>query len=101
MHLVRTDCYFGFHAGKSQATLTSSRWFLSKLGSKGVTGADAILFAQALEAKLMDKHKNKYATIMDPFLIVLDELCDANKQPNVNLSAPKIWTIVFGCAVGL
>jgi hypothetical protein len=30
---------------------------LSKLGSKGVTEADAVLFAQALEAKLMDKQK--------------------------------------------
>jgi hypothetical protein len=51
---------------------------LSKLGSKGVTEANAVLFAQALEAKLMDKCKNKYATIMDPFLIALDQPCDVN-----------------------
>jgi hypothetical protein len=62
---------------------------LSKLGSKGVTEADAILFAQALGATLMEKCKNKYATIMDPFLIGLDQPCNINKQPNVMLFRTK------------
>jgi hypothetical protein len=28
-------------------------------GNKGITEADAIIFAHALETKLMEKHKNK------------------------------------------
>jgi hypothetical protein len=51
---------------------------LLKLGSKGITEADAIIFVQALETK---KCKNKYATIMDAFLI---SWCSIWRQQVVN-----------------
>jgi hypothetical protein len=35
------------------------------------TEADAIIFAQALETKLMEMHKNKYVTMMDPSQLLL------------------------------
>jgi hypothetical protein len=56
---------------------------LAKLERKGITSGDAILVAQALETKLMDKCKNKHAGIYDPFLIPLEVQCDINKQPIV------------------
>jgi hypothetical protein len=49
-------------------------------GNTGITEADAIIFAQALATKFMEKHKNKYATVIDPFLIALDIPCDVNNQ---------------------
>jgi hypothetical protein len=49
-------------------------------GNNGITEADATIFAQALETKFMEKRKNKYATIVDPFLIALDIPCDVNNQ---------------------
>jgi hypothetical protein len=54
---------------------------LAKLECKGITSGDAILFAQALETKLMDKRKNKHAAIYDLFLIPLEVQCNVNKQP--------------------
>jgi hypothetical protein len=33
----------------------------------------------------MDKRKNKFVVIMDPFMIALDEPCNVNKQPNVTI----------------
>jgi hypothetical protein len=57
---------------------------LTKLERKGVTSGDAILFTQALETKLMKKHKQKKDAILDLFLIPLEVPCDA-KRPSITL----------------
>jgi hypothetical protein len=78
---MEVDCCFGYHVAKSTATLPNSRWCCPNLEAE----ADAIIFAQALETKLMEKRKNKLMTIMDPFTIALDVPCNVNKHQIVTL----------------
>jgi hypothetical protein len=54
---------------------------LGKMKGSGITEPDAIVFARALEAKMMDKRSNMREMIMDPCGIVLEKACDANKMP--------------------
>jgi hypothetical protein len=46
----------------------------------GITAPDAIMFGQALETKLMQKHHNVFELIIDPFAVNLEVLCDNNRQ---------------------
>jgi hypothetical protein len=55
----------------------------------GITAADAIMFGQALETKLMQKHCNILEPIIDPFAVDLEVQCDINKQPVVQVYQMK------------
>jgi hypothetical protein len=65
----------------------------AKLEYKVITPGDAIVFAQALETKLMDKCKTKHAIIMDPFLIPKFHAISTNNQlPLSSEPGALFWT---------
>jgi hypothetical protein len=54
-----------------------------------IAAADAIMFGQALETKLMQKCHNILEPIIDPFPVDLEVPCNINKQPVVQVYQMK------------
>jgi hypothetical protein len=62
---------------------------MESMAEYGITANDAIMFSQALETKLMQKRRNVFEIIIDPFAIDLEVPCDINKLPVVQVYRMK------------